>query len=163
MRKLVEERPDYLVTSQGGARLRQRREGADGRGDGRRGPVRVEEARRRGHAGRRARQQPRPRPGGDVRRQEPQAPVPVRVRRERHDQDPAYRMQRQAVSGAPKVKMIDLFDAVCPTDRCPVVFGNVLIYRGGSHIGAAYVKTTAPHLARALSDVGVPARFSPAG
>ncbi|MER5609269.1 acyltransferase family protein [Micromonospora tulbaghiae] len=83
--------------------------------------------------------------------------------RERHDQDPGYRMQRQAVAGAPKVKMIDLFDAVCPTDRCPVVFGNVLIYRGGSHIGAAYVKTTAPHLARALSDVGVPTRFTPAG
>ncbi|GAA3735571.1 acyltransferase family protein [Micromonospora maritima] len=81
--------------------------------------------------------------------------------RKRHDQDPAYRMQRQAVAGAPKVKMIDLFDAICPTDKCPVVFGNVLIYRGGSHIGAAYVKTTAPHLARALSDVGVPVVFAP--
>ncbi|MEU1842442.1 acyltransferase family protein [Micromonospora sediminicola] len=81
--------------------------------------------------------------------------------RKRHDEDPAYRMQRQAVAGVPEVKMIDLFDAVCPTDRCPVVFGNVLIYRGGSHIGAAYVKTTAPHLARALSDVGVPVVFAP--
>ncbi|WP_262283287.1 acyltransferase family protein [Micromonospora sp. MA102] len=81
--------------------------------------------------------------------------------RARHDQDPAFLMQRKAVAGMPEVKMIDLFDAICPTDRCPVVFGNVLIYRGGSHVGAAYVRTTAPHLARALSDIGVPARFSP--
>ncbi|MFE9955802.1 acyltransferase family protein [Micromonospora sp. NPDC005299] len=81
--------------------------------------------------------------------------------RERHEQDPAFLMQRKAVAGMPEVKMIDLFDAICPTEKCPVVFGNVLIYRGGSHIGAAYVKTTAPHLARALSDIGVPARFSP--
>ncbi|GHJ17935.1 MULTISPECIES: acyltransferase family protein [unclassified Micromonospora] len=78
-----------------------------------------------------------------------------------HDQDQAYRMQRRAVTGVPEVRMIDLFDAICPTERCPVVFGNVLIYRGGSHIGAAYVKTTAPHLARALSDVGVPAVYAP--
>ncbi|MFG3297644.1 acyltransferase family protein [Micromonospora chersina] len=81
--------------------------------------------------------------------------------RERHDEDPAFQMQRKAVAGMPEVKMIDLFDAICPTERCPVVFGNVLVYRGGSHIGAAYARTTAPHLARALSDVGVPTRFSP--
>ncbi|WP_376787287.1 acyltransferase family protein [Micromonospora halotolerans] len=81
--------------------------------------------------------------------------------RKLHDRDPGLVTQRKAVVGMPQVKMIDLFDAVCPTDRCPVAFGNVLIYRGGSHIGAAYVRTTAPHLARALSDIGVPARFSP--
>jgi hypothetical protein len=75
--------------------------------------------------------------------------------------EPAFLTQRKAVAGMPEVKMIDLFDAICPIEKCPVVFGNVLIYRGGSHIGAAYVKTTAPHLARALSDIGVPVSFSP--
>ncbi|MGC4893811.1 acyltransferase family protein [Micromonospora sp. DT31] len=163
LKRLVEERPDYVVTSQSAST-------AVGGGDGRASVAAMV-------AGVRSSWKKldsvgvqvvvlanNPHPGAavscaDKNRKRLSA---CAFDRERHDQDPAYRMQRQAVAGTPRVKMIDLFDAVCPTDRCPVVFGNVLIYRGGSHIGAAYVKTTAPHLARALTDVGVPVRFAPA-
>ncbi|WP_262015363.1 acyltransferase family protein [Micromonospora sp. Mcm103] len=164
MRKLVEERPDYLVTSQGAARAFD--------SDAEEPTVEAMVAgvrsawKKLDAVGTQVvvlANNPGPGPAVTCADKNRKRLSRCAFDRERHDQDPAYRMQRQAVSGAPKVKMIDLFDAVCPTDRCPVVFGNVLIYRGGSHIGAAYVKTTAPHLARALSDVGVPARFSPAG
>jgi peptidoglycan/LPS O-acetylase OafA/YrhL len=75
-----------------------------------------------------------------------------------HDADPAFQMQRRAVVGTDGVKMIDLFYAICPTERCPAVIGNVLIYRAGSHLTATYVTTMAPHLAYALSSAGVPVR-----
>jgi peptidoglycan/LPS O-acetylase OafA/YrhL len=81
--------------------------------------------------------------------------------RDRHLMDPAFRTQRQAVAGQPNASMIDLFDVICPTERCPPVIGNVLIYRRGSHLTATYVKTMSPHIARALSDVGLPAHFTP--
>jgi hypothetical protein len=57
--------------------------------------------------------------------------------------------------------MIDLFDTICPTEQCPPVVGNVLIYRKGSHLTATYVKTLTPHVAQALSDVGMPVQFTP--
>lgn len=80
--------------------------------------------------------------------------------RAKHDADTAFQMQKRAVAGMDEVKMIDLFPAICPTEKCPVVIGNVLLYRGGSHLGATYVKTMAPHLAYALSHAGVPVRYS---
>jgi peptidoglycan/LPS O-acetylase OafA/YrhL len=70
--------------------------------------------------------------------------------------DDAYRTQRKAVEGVAEVKMIDMFDVICPTVRCPAVIGNVLIYRKGSHITATYVATTAPQLARKLAAAGMP-------
>jgi peptidoglycan/LPS O-acetylase OafA/YrhL len=71
----------------------------------------------------------------------------------------AFTTQRLAVMGQHHVRMIDLFDAVCPTDQCAAVIGNVLVYRQGAHITATYVKTLAPRLADALSGVGLRARF----
>jgi peptidoglycan/LPS O-acetylase OafA/YrhL len=80
--------------------------------------------------------------------------------RNRHAQNPAFRTQQLAVAGQPGVSLIDLFDDICPTDRCPPVIGNVLIYRRGSHLTASYVKSLSPQLARALTDVGMPVRFT---
>jgi peptidoglycan/LPS O-acetylase OafA/YrhL len=80
--------------------------------------------------------------------------------RERHLTDPAFLTQRQAVAEVTSVKMIDLFDAICPTERCPPVIGNVLIYRMGSHITATYAKTLTPQLAQALVGVGMPVHFT---
>jgi peptidoglycan/LPS O-acetylase OafA/YrhL len=74
-----------------------------------------------------------------------------------HDKNAAYLTQKKAVSGVPSVKMIDLFDAICPTATCAPVIGNVLIYRQGSHMTSTYVKTMAPRVATALAAVGVPA------
>jgi peptidoglycan/LPS O-acetylase OafA/YrhL len=84
-----------------------------------------------------------------------------RFGRERHDEDPAFLTQRQAVAGVTNVKMIDLFDVICPTEKCPPVIGNVLVYRRGSHITATYVKTLTPQLAQALSGVGMQVNYTP--
>jgi hypothetical protein len=80
---------------------------------------------------------------------------------ERHLTDSAFLTQRQAVIGVASVKIIDLFDAICPTEQCPAVIGNVLIYRNGSHLTATYVKTLTPQLAHALSGVEMPVQFTP--
>ncbi|MFI2709123.1 acyltransferase family protein [Micromonospora sp. NPDC018662] len=160
--RLVEERPDYVVTSQSGSTALDAG-GGGGSVDAMVAGVRASWRKLDAVGTQVVVLANNPHPGGavtcaDKNRKRLSACAFDRVR---HDQDPAYRMQRRAVAGVPEVKMIDLFDAICPTDRCPVVFGNMLIYRGGSHIGAAYVRTTAPHLARALSDVGVPAVYAP--
>jgi peptidoglycan/LPS O-acetylase OafA/YrhL len=55
-----------------------------------------------------------------------------------------------------KVPFVDLTDAICPTERCAPVIGNVLIYRQGSHVTKTYIDTMAPRLERALMDAGVP-------
>jgi peptidoglycan/LPS O-acetylase OafA/YrhL len=62
------------------------------------------------------------------------------------------------VSGSPgPVTMVDLTSAICPTEKCAPVIGNVLVYRQGSHITATYVTTLAPRLGEALKLAGVPA------
>jgi hypothetical protein len=80
--------------------------------------------------------------------------------RGRLDTSGAHATQVIAVKGQDHVKMIDLFDAICPADRCPPVIGNVLIYRQGAHITATYVKTMTPRLAKALSGVGLKAKYA---
>ncbi len=77
-----------------------------------------------------------------------------------HLTDGAYLTQLLAVSGAPKVKMVDLFSSICATPTCPTVIGNVLVYRGGSHLTATYVKSLTPKLAGALTTAGLPAQFT---
>ena len=78
----------------------------------------------------------------------------------RHDTDIAYLTQKKAVAAHPSVKMIDMFDTICPTDKCPAVIGNVMIYRRGSHVTATYVKTMTPQIAQAMSAAGVTVRYS---
>jgi hypothetical protein len=77
-----------------------------------------------------------------------------------HEKDGTYLMQQQAVAGVPGVKMIDLFDFICPTLRCPPVVGYVLVYRSGSHLTASYVKTLTPRLATSLARIGVPVQYT---
>jgi hypothetical protein len=62
----------------------------------------------------------------------------------------AAEAQRKAVAMTPGVHWLDLNDAICPTERCAPVIGNVLIYRQGSHVTATYIKPLAPRLERAL-------------
>lgn len=45
------------------------------------------------------------------------------------------------------VEPIDLTDLYCPDGTCPAVIGNVVVFRDGSHLSSAYVRT----LSRALS------------
>jgi peptidoglycan/LPS O-acetylase OafA/YrhL len=71
--------------------------------------------------------------------------------------------QRTAVQGQPGVALVDLFDAICPTDPCAPVIGNVLVYRQGSHLTATYVESLTPRFAAALSAAGMPARAAATG
>lgn len=51
------------------------------------------------------------------------------------------------------VRLVDLNDAICPTERCAAVIGNVLVYRDGVHLSGTYVRTLVPRLDAAFSDV----------
>jgi hypothetical protein len=75
----------------------------------------------------------------------------------------AYTTQVRAVDGQDGVTIVDLFDAICPTEQCSPVIGNVLIYRQGSHVTATYVRTLTPRLAAAFTGVGLPTTFDGAG
>jgi peptidoglycan/LPS O-acetylase OafA/YrhL len=75
----------------------------------------------------------------------------------------AASVQHDAVEGQPGVSIVDLNDAICPTEMCAPVIGNVLIYRQGSHITATYIGTLTPRLASALSGVGLRADYHAAG
>jgi hypothetical protein len=61
--------------------------------------------------------------------------------------------QLEAARLVPAVKVMDLTDVVCPPGpRCPVVIGDVLVYRQGSHITNTYAETAEPALSAALYD-----------
>ncbi|MGB3762005.1 MAG: acyltransferase family protein [Ornithinimicrobium sp.] len=57
---------------------------------------------------------------------------------------------REASDQIRSAELVDLTSWLCPTEECPAVIGNVLIYRQGSHITATYVETLAPVLRAAL-------------
>ncbi|GAA4558182.1 acyltransferase family protein [Planotetraspora kaengkrachanensis] len=67
--------------------------------------------------------------------------------------------QSLAAKGRPGVAFVDLFDAICPADRCAPVIGNVLVYRQGSHITATYIDSLTPRLAAALSKAKLPTAY----
>lgn len=71
----------------------------------------------------------------------------------------AANAQHAAVRGLDDVEIVDLSDAICPTERCAPVIGNVLVYRQGSHITATYIETLIPRLAASLSEAGLSAAY----
>jgi peptidoglycan/LPS O-acetylase OafA/YrhL len=56
-----------------------------------------------------------------------------------------------AAQGLPGTTVVDLTKAVCPMPHCPVVIGNVLIYRDNHHLTATYSRSLAPFLSDALA------------
>ena len=50
----------------------------------------------------------------------------------------------------PRVRLVDLSAAICPTRRCASVIGGVIVYRDGNHLSATYAGTLAPRLNAAL-------------
>ncbi|HEY0697131.1 MAG TPA: SGNH hydrolase domain-containing protein, partial [Micromonospora sp.] len=80
---------------------------------------------------------------------------PRRLTRCSVDRDRALRagsgeVQERAARGLRDVELIDLNDAVCPTERCAPVIGGVLVYRDTMHLTATYARSMAPRLDRAL-------------
>ena len=52
--------------------------------------------------------------------------------------------------------VVDLSDAVCPTDPCPPIIGNTLVYRDHHHLTATFVVSLVADLEAALPVVGSP-------
>ncbi len=50
------------------------------------------------------------------------------------------------------VSLIDPTPMICLEETCPAVIGDALVYRNGSHLTAAYVRTLTPWLARQLPE-----------
>jgi peptidoglycan/LPS O-acetylase OafA/YrhL len=61
-------------------------------------------------------------------------------------------IQVEAATGMKDVHMIDLNDAICPTDRCAAVIGQVIVYRDSNHLTATYARSLAPRLDAALAE-----------
>ena len=48
------------------------------------------------------------------------------------------------------VVFADLTDYLCTDDTCPVVIGNIVVYRDRSHFTATFARTLAPMLAELI-------------
>lgn len=60
-------------------------------------------------------------------------------------------VQRAAADQVPGVSVVDMADTVCPdADRCAPVIGNVLVYRQGSHLTAAFIDSAQQRLSAQL-------------
>jgi peptidoglycan/LPS O-acetylase OafA/YrhL len=68
--------------------------------------------------------------------------------------DPAYLAAELGVTQAAGVPMIDPTGLVCPSEPCPVVVGNILVYRDTHHMTAVYSAALAPYLAAELPSLG---------
>ncbi len=56
---------------------------------------------------------------------------------------------------APDVPMIDMTDAVCKDQKCPMIIGNIVVWRDSHHLTASYVRSVASAFGeRIISAVG---------
>lgn len=53
----------------------------------------------------------------------------------------------------PEVFPLDLSDAVCETEICPISAGNILVYHDEHHLTATYSRSLAPELERTLAPI----------
>lgn len=56
------------------------------------------------------------------------------------------REQINAIEGLPSSRTVDFNDAICPTDSCGPVIGNILVYRDTTHLTRTYVRSMTPRL-----------------
>jgi peptidoglycan/LPS O-acetylase OafA/YrhL len=62
---------------------------------------------------------------------------------------------RTAQAAEPRVALIDMTDGVCDATICPMVIGNVMVWRDEHHLTKTYARTLAPFLGnRLLAAVG---------
>lgn len=59
-------------------------------------------------------------------------------------------VQVPAAERVPGTQTVDMADAICPTETCVPIIGNVLVFRQTSHITDTYARTLTPELARRL-------------
>ncbi|WP_370246322.1 acyltransferase family protein [Jiangella sp. DSM 45060] len=70
--------------------------------------------------------------------------------------------QRVAAGELGDVDVVDLNRAICPTDECPAVIGNVVVWRDDHHLTATYARSLASHLETQLRPYLAAARRSAA-
>jgi hypothetical protein len=58
--------------------------------------------------------------------------------------------QVAAVKGLTKAHLIDLSDAICPSDPCAAVIGGVMVWRDDDHLTRTYVRSLTPRLSGLL-------------
>lgn len=61
--------------------------------------------------------------------------------------------EAEPASRFPNVFPLDMTDAVCAADTCPVSAGNILIYHDEHHLTANYSRSLAPALGRAMRPI----------
>lgn len=82
-------------------------------------------------------------------RASPQLCAPARtVALDRHE-DP----QMLAAAGQDRVFTLDLSGQFCEGATCPLVIGNILVYRDGDHLTATYARTLAPAIGRKMLEI----------
>lgn len=52
----------------------------------------------------------------------------------------------------PMMKALDMSDAVCRSDYCRAIEGNVLVYHDAHHLSATYMRTMTPELGRQIGE-----------
>ncbi|SOC47745.1 Peptidoglycan/LPS O-acetylase OafA/YrhL, contains acyltransferase and SGNH-hydrolase domains [Blastococcus aggregatus] len=62
-------------------------------------------------------------------------------------------VHREVAAAVPGVALIDLNDAICPTDSCAAVIGGALVYRDTNHLTDTYARSLAPRLLAELDRV----------
>ncbi|TXB92740.1 acyltransferase, partial [Mycobacterium tuberculosis] len=55
------------------------------------------------------------------------------------------------VARFPLLKPLDMSDAICRTDTCRAVEGNVLVYRDSHHLTPTYMRTMTSELGRQIA------------
>ena len=63
------------------------------------------------------------------------------------------KLERAAASALPGTTIVDLTDAICPGDPCPVVSGGMIVYRDVFHLTATFSASLASALAARLPDL----------
>lgn len=61
-----------------------------------------------------------------------------------------------AVEAVQSARIVDVSSFMCTDERCPMVIGNVIVSRDGSHLTGTYVRTLAPYLGRELQELITP-------
>ncbi len=61
-------------------------------------------------------------------------------------------VEERAVKEVEDVTLVDPIPMLCPTETCPAVIGDTLVYRNGAHITPNYMRTLAPWLEEKLPE-----------
>ena len=59
-------------------------------------------------------------------------------------------IETAAAQGLKSIRLVDMGDFFCPNGRCPLVIGNLVVWRDRHHMTRTYSRALAPFLAEKL-------------